>query len=339
MKKWWMAILITGVIGLSACGADETGKTEEKKNEEESEQQSNGENEEKKNEKESAQQNNEGNEEKKTSDESNGQVLAEQLAVKSSAETSGKKADISFSLTNEGEEAVEAGFLSGQQFDVRVTDQKGENVYTFSADRSFTQAKTSENIEAGQKLENAVEWKENVTPGEYEATVTFLVNTVNGDKVKDMEFTSTSAFTIEKQKESSSEESGSAEGEGTEQGTEEEGDPEPSEPSSSVEGNDAFRNLELSGEKGNYTVSGEARVFEGDFLYRVEDGHNELISETTVQVDAGAPNWSQFELAISIPESELPASGAITLMIYDRNAKDNEPVNVNYVPLDRFGEE
>ncbi|WP_347861195.1 BsuPI-related putative proteinase inhibitor [Salimicrobium sp. PL1-032A] len=319
MRKWLVSMLMGGLIILAACGTSED--TEAESDAQESDQ-----------------------EESVSIDE-----LAEQLKVTSEVEVEGETAAVSFSLTNEGEEAVELGFASGQQFDVHITDESGENVYTYSADRSFTQEQSKKELDSGEMMENAAQWEEGAEAGEYEATVTFLVDTLNGEKVDDQEFKATSMFTIEETEEKSTDEEteGDASGEETEGDASDEtsGEDGSSDQDSSkggeatsVEGNEAFRNLELNGENGNYTVSGEARVFEGSFLYRVEDGHNELIGETPVQVDAGAPDWSEFNLEISIPESDLPDFGSLTLILYENSAKDGEPTNVNYVPLDQFNE-
>ncbi|SIS47685.1 BsuPI-related putative proteinase inhibitor [Salimicrobium flavidum] len=313
MRKWLSLILMVGLVVLTACGTDE--ETETQANDSEQEQ---------------------------TTDVAS---LADNLTAESEVETENKKANISFSLTNEGEEAVELGFASGQQFDIHITDENGENVYTYSADRSFTQEQTTKELEAGGMMENAAMWEENVEPGEYEAIVSFPVDTINGEDVSDRDFESTTSFTIEASKESGNETNGESDsGEETNNNTENEDttgkeSSDQSEETTSIEGNDAFRNLELSGENGEYTVSGEARVFEGTFLYRVEDGHNELVPETPVQVDSGAPSWSSFELDISIPESDLPDFGTLTLMLYENSAKDGEPTNINYVPLEQFGGE
>ncbi|WP_017754583.1 Gmad2 immunoglobulin-like domain-containing protein [Calidifontibacillus oryziterrae] len=100
--------------------------------------------------------------------------------------------------------------------------------------------------------------------------------------------------------------------------------------------NNAFRNIEATGEKGNYVVKGEARVFEGVFFYAVEEGHNYLIEETKVEVAQGAPTWEPFELNITIPEDQLPNNGTLTLTLYEHSAKDNTEINYYNVKLDQF---
>lgn len=101
-------------------------------------------------------------------------------------------------------------------------------------------------------------------------------------------------------------------------------------------GNNAFRNVTVTGSNGSYTVTGEARVFEATMQYRVEDGHNYLL-EGTHTVDEGAPSWSAFTLNITIPQADLPANGTLTLELFEYSAKDGNPTNEWVVPLDSFG--
>lgn len=100
--------------------------------------------------------------------------------------------------------------------------------------------------------------------------------------------------------------------------------------------NNAFRNIKVTGEKGDYIVNGEARVFEGVFFYAVEDGHDYLIEETKIEVNQGAPTWEPFELKISIPQDQLPVNGTVTLTLYEYSAKDNSMTNIFNVKLEQI---
>ncbi len=58
-------------------------------------------------------------------------------------------------------------------------------------------------------------------------------------------------------------------------------------------GNEAFRVFEPAPNAavGNeFTIRGEAKVFEGSFMYEFEDGHN-ILDEGTVTASSGAPDW------------------------------------------------
>lgn len=99
--------------------------------------------------------------------------------------------------------------------------------------------------------------------------------------------------------------------------------------------NNAFRGIVVSGKGGQYTVTGEGRVFEATMSYAVEDGHYYLI-EKNVQLDDGAPAWSPFKLDIAIPKHQLPSNGALTLELFEYSAKDGTRINVLSVPLETF---
>ncbi|WP_458414357.1 Gmad2 immunoglobulin-like domain-containing protein [Schinkia sp. CFF1] len=104
-----------------------------------------------------------------------------------------------------------------------------------------------------------------------------------------------------------------------------------------VVNSDVFRNITITGDKGEYVVKGEASVHEGVFYYTVEDGHEYQVEETKVSVEKGAPAWGPFELNISIPEDMLPLNGTLTLELFERSAKDNSAINQYYTKLDEFG--
>ncbi|SEN31457.1 Immunoglobulin-like domain of spore germination [Lihuaxuella thermophila] len=99
--------------------------------------------------------------------------------------------------------------------------------------------------------------------------------------------------------------------------------------------NNAFRNLRLQGEKGHYTLMGEARVLEGNFRYAVSDGHDYLV-EGSVQVQGGAPEWAAFTLKLSIPDEKLPRKGTLTLELFEISPKDGSRQNELIIPLDTF---
>lgn len=242
-------------------------------------------------------------------------ALINQMAMDVEVNTSEDAANFDFSLTNTGEEAVNLGFTSSQQYEVKVTNASGENVYTFSSDKSFTQEMTTTELANGDSLSASEAWTD-VKPGDYEATVTFLVDTINDQSVEAQPFEMTQPFTIEEAQE----------------------EPEEKTDVKKFEGNgEAFRNITVEGEKGSYIVKGEARVFEGAFMYSIEDGHNVIVEPTAVQVDgSGAPSWSPFEIEVSIPKEKLPEFGTMTMSIFEASAKDGKPTHVNYIPLENF---
>jgi hypothetical protein len=298
MKKF-LAILLGGmVLFLAACGND--SKTNEANGEEKKDQTS-----------------------EETSENLEAEIdmetLIDQVAMDATIDTSNDTATFDFSLENAGEDPVILGFSSSQKYEIQVTNENGENVYTFSADKMFTQQLTTEELGQGDVFEAKETWTGIKKTGNYEATMTFLVNTINDQPIEANPFQVTQSFTVEE--------------DGSQEGNQENKE----EPTSEHEGDgQAFRDITVTGENGNYVVKGEARVFEGNFMYSVEDGHNIHIEPTPFQVDEGAPSWSTFELSIEIPEEDLPQFGTLTLTLFEESSKDGSATNVNYIPLENF---
>lgn len=90
--------------------------------------------------------------------------------------------------------------------------------------------------------------------------------------------------------------------------------------SSKTYANKRFRNVTIK-RMGNDTflVRGQGQIFEANFNWSVEDGHEELMKgyETT---DAGAPEWGNFEFSIHV-QKKRPHS-TLTLILYESSAKD-----------------
>ena len=298
MKKYLAILLGVMVLLLAACGND--SETNEANGEEKEDQ--------------TSEENTEGQEA-----EIDMEALINQVAMDATIDTTSDTAAFNFSLENAGDEPVILGFSSSQKYEVQVKNEDGENVYTFSADKMFTQELTTEELGQGDVFEAKETWTGIEEPGNYEATMTFLVNTINDQPMEANPFQVTQSFTIE------------------EDGSTEDNQENKEEPISEHEGDgQAFRDITVTGEKGKYVVKGEARVHEGNFLYSVEDGHNVHIEPTSFQVDEGAPSWSTFELTIDIPEEDLPLFGTLTLTLFEESAEDGSPTNVNYIPLENF---
>jgi hypothetical protein len=78
-------------------------------------------------------------------------------------------------------------------------------------------------------------------------------------------------------------------------------------------------------------------VFEGSFHYTVDDGHNYIIDEQVAHVKQGAPEWSPFELNLSIQSEKWPENGTLTLHLYERSEKDGNVIHSYDVALEQFG--
>ncbi|UQD51387.1 intracellular proteinase inhibitor [Bacillus methanolicus] len=106
--------------------------------------------------------------------------------------------------------------------------------------------------------------------------------------------------------------------------------------SQNVADNPVFRNVKVSGEKGHYKVSGEARPIKGLFYYSVEDGHNEFISETVRAHKTKFPKWAPFSISIDIDKSKLPVNASLILNLYERSKKDKSIIHSYPVLLEQF---
>jgi len=85
-----------------------------------------------------------------------------------------------FELVNLHKEPQTLTFSSGQQFEVTVTDEAGNEVYRFSDGKFFTMALVNRTIDAGESLKWRDEWNmtnkagEKVGPGNYTAVIRIL---------------------------------------------------------------------------------------------------------------------------------------------------------------------
>ncbi|MFC7321190.1 BsuPI-related putative proteinase inhibitor [Halobacillus campisalis] len=227
-----------------------------------------------------------------------------------------------FSITNDAEEPVILGFNSSLKYDVIVENQDGEEVYKYSEGQAFTQQLTMEELEPGEKLEANETVNEELPPGDYNVTMTFLVTSINDQPFESKPFEISKQTTIGQGGETSS---GSEEAEELDEELE----------TSQGDNEEAFRDLTLEGENGSYTVSGEVNAIDGQFFYMVEDGHNLLIEEEAVQVEDPGAEWSSFKTEVTIPEEDLPNRGALIMTMFNKD-EEGQPTQMNFVPLDNF---
>ncbi|PKR78323.1 hypothetical protein CEY16_00765 [Halalkalibacillus sediminis] len=254
-----------------------------------------------------------------------------QLDFKASVDAEKEKATFSMNLANNEEEDLEMTFSSGQQFEIVVIDpETNEEIYRFSDGRMFTEALETKTIEADGELTWESDWDytsdgERVEAKTYDVQVEILPMSINQKNIEEGIFKAELELQIPEMKEGSS--AGTSSLAGSEGNEGEETDEHPS--------SDMFRNINVQGETGNYTVTGEARVFEGVFHYTVEDGHYVLVEEQMVQTD-GAPDWGPFELDVEISEENLPEFGVLTMIMYWYDAKDGEPSDHLFITLEDF---
>lgn len=96
--------------------------------------------------------------------------------------------------------------------------------------------------------------------------------------------------------------------------------------------NEAFRvyepapNREVENE---FTVRGQARVFEANVQYEFEDGHF-ILDEGFVTASEGAPEWGDFEITIRFDEL---SSDHGTVILYEESAKDGSRLHKLMIPV------
>lgn len=79
-----------------------------------------------------------------------------------------------------------------------------------------------------------------------------------------------------------------------------------------------------------FQVKGEAQIFEANFSWIVEDGHNELKSGFE-QTDAGAPAWGKFDFSFEVLKSNKETT--LTLVLFETSAEDGSPQHQLPIPL------
>lgn len=211
---------------------------------------------------------------------------------------------IKVELRNENEVEADLTFLNDQIFEL-VIREDGDTVFRKFVDDPDKTVGNQITIDASESVEWTTVWDykredgTRVSPGSYDMYIYFLPYKISEMEVNDAALYSTTKIEI------------------------------PAE-------NNAFRNVSVEGAQGEYIVSGEARVFEAQFMYMVEDGHNIFIDETPVMVAEGGPAWSPFKINISIDQEDLPKNGTLTLILFERSAKDDSIINQYYVALEHF---
>lgn len=96
--------------------------------------------------------------------------------------------------------------------------------------------------------------------------------------------------------------------------------------------NEAFRiyepapNSEVDNE---FSVRGQARIFEASVNYEFEDGHF-ILDEGVVMASEGAPEWGEFEITIRFDELSNDHG---TVILYEASAKDGSRLHELMIPV------
>ena len=232
--------------------------------------------------------------------------VVEKLQTDLLIKTGENEATFTIKIKNTSDNSVKLTIPSGQKYEIIVKDADGKEVYRYSIDKMFIQSIEEMELKPGQEKvwEEPWDYTSNdgtrLASGEYKAHIFLTASEVNGQKIESNSLQADESFTI----------------------------PE--------EGNTAFRKVQVLGENGEYTVTGEVRVFEANFFYAVEDGHDYVIPETLQTASEGAPAWAPFEIKISIPKDKIPTNGALILHLYERSAKDGSITNLYHAKLQQF---
>ncbi|MDZ5470305.1 BsuPI-related putative proteinase inhibitor [Bacillus sp. 31A1R] len=213
---------------------------------------------------------------------------------------------IEFELTvlNNSTEDLLFEFNTSQLYEIKVLNDKGEEVYLYSKDKSFTQALQTLVIKPNEKKTWTESWNyqkngKRVQAGEYKARGELLARKINQKPISDQtRLSSETPFTI------------------------------PAE-------NPVFKNIKVTGEEGQYTITGEARPNQKVFYYTVEDGHNQYVEETEVKTTKSFPSWEQFKIQISISKNKLPTNASLILNLYEKD-KDGNTIHTYPALLQRL---
>ncbi|HEY8392710.1 MAG TPA: BsuPI-related putative proteinase inhibitor [Capillibacterium sp.] len=103
------------------------------------------------------------------------------LTTSGEYQITGDKVVFDFALTNHSPEGIELLFGSGQQFELAITDEKGEEVYRYSNGKVFTLAIVERKLNPGEALHWQDQWDRRdktgkpVRPGRYRAEIEIMV--------------------------------------------------------------------------------------------------------------------------------------------------------------------
>lgn len=87
-----------------------------------------------------------------------------------------------------------------------------------------------------------------------------------------------------------------------------------------VYANERFKDVTIE-RKGDHTflITGKGQIFEANFSWVVEDGHDELLKGYQM-TDAGAPEWGNFSFTIDIAKKR--ENSTLTLILFESSPKD-----------------
>lgn len=95
--------------------------------------------------------------------------------------------------------------------------------------------------------------------------------------------------------------------------------------------NERFKDVraEKTGEH-TFLVTGKGQIFEANFSWVVEDGHEEL-KQGFQMTDAGAPEWGNFSFTVDVPKKR--PNSTLHLVLFESSAKDGSRQYELPIPL------
>ncbi len=215
------------------------------------------------------------------------------------------KVDFQILIKNNANVPLEFEFSNSQLYEIIVKNKAGKEVYAYSKGRMFLQAIQKITIEPNQVYKRNETWDYKLDgvklpAGEYIVTAELKVKKVNGQPVGSPQMlTSSKKLAI---------------------------------PDSST----GFRNIEVSGEKGTYSITGEVKGDDRAVFYTVEDGHNQYLAEQRVLINKiKLTEWQRFSFTIQVSPEKLPKNGTLIVYLYQRSSQ-GENENTLPVVLERF---
>ena len=84
--------------------------------------------------------------------------------------------------------------------------------------------------------------------------------------------------------------------------------------------NKRFRNITVKRiDEHTFLIQGQGQIFEANFNWVVEDGHNEL-RKGFERTDAGAPEWGNFKFKINVQKKR--ETSTLTLILFETSMMD-----------------
>ena len=84
--------------------------------------------------------------------------------------------------------------------------------------------------------------------------------------------------------------------------------------------NPVFKDITVSKKNGKYLITGKVKGGKHSFCYRVEDGHDELVSDTVVPIESlSDATWSIFKIELTIETKKWPKNDEVFLILYHKD--------------------